>query len=178
MGKNSVEEQGSPIFLVGAAVGLCALGLLGVITQQVRQARATEAASTAALATATPAQRVTIRPASPVARAAVTTAPPAVRGASATYYAACSAVRAAGVAPLGRADPGYRERLDTDGDGLACEAGQPPRRTVPAVDGGGDPAGGPPRATARPRPSDRPPTPRPTATTRPQPSPTGPPTGG
>ena len=37
------------------------------------------------------------------------------------YYANCAAVRAAGMAPLKRGQPGYRTRLDGDGDGLACE---------------------------------------------------------
>ncbi|MEU0962198.1 excalibur calcium-binding domain-containing protein [Micromonospora aurantiaca] len=37
------------------------------------------------------------------------------------YYANCSAVRAAGAAPLHRGDPGYSRKLDRDGDGIACE---------------------------------------------------------
>lgn len=37
------------------------------------------------------------------------------------YYKNCDAARAAGVAPLYRDDPGYREELDRDGDGIACE---------------------------------------------------------
>lgn len=37
------------------------------------------------------------------------------------YYKNCSAVRAAGKAPLHREDPGYRKGLDGDGDGDACE---------------------------------------------------------
>ncbi|WP_404815428.1 DUF1524 domain-containing protein [Streptomyces thermolineatus] len=35
-------------------------------------------------------------------------------------YANCDAVREAGKAPLHRGDPGYTERLDRDGDGVAC----------------------------------------------------------
>ncbi|MBW8793398.1 MAG: excalibur calcium-binding domain-containing protein [Streptomyces sp.] len=38
-----------------------------------------------------------------------------------TYYANCSAARAAGVTPLYRGDPGYDSHLDRDGDGVACE---------------------------------------------------------
>ncbi|MFE2018600.1 excalibur calcium-binding domain-containing protein [Streptomyces sp. NPDC059499] len=38
-----------------------------------------------------------------------------------TYYANCSAVRAAGAAPIHRGDPGYGSHLDRDGDGVACE---------------------------------------------------------
>jgi hypothetical protein len=37
------------------------------------------------------------------------------------YYANCSAARAAGAAPLYAGEPGYRSRLDRDGDGVACE---------------------------------------------------------
>jgi hypothetical protein len=37
------------------------------------------------------------------------------------YYANCTAVRAAGAAPLRRGEPGYRAELDRDGDGVACE---------------------------------------------------------
>lgn len=38
-----------------------------------------------------------------------------------TYYANCTAVRAAGAAPIHRGDPGYGSHLDRDGDGVACE---------------------------------------------------------
>ncbi|GAA3927796.1 GmrSD restriction endonuclease domain-containing protein [Microbacterium soli] len=37
------------------------------------------------------------------------------------YYANCTAVRAAGAAPLHAGDPGYARKLDRDGDGIACE---------------------------------------------------------
>ena len=37
------------------------------------------------------------------------------------YYANCTAVRAAGAAPIHRGDPGYASRLDRDGDGIGCE---------------------------------------------------------
>lgn len=40
---------------------------------------------------------------------------------AATYYANCSAARAAGAAPVRRGDPGYGGHLDRDGDGVACE---------------------------------------------------------
>lgn len=36
-------------------------------------------------------------------------------------YASCAEARAAGAAPLHRGDPGYREAMDGDGDGVACE---------------------------------------------------------
>lgn len=40
---------------------------------------------------------------------------------SVVYYANCTAARAAGAAPLYAGDPGYRSKLDRDGDGVACE---------------------------------------------------------
>ncbi|MDT0426172.1 excalibur calcium-binding domain-containing protein [Streptomyces salyersiae] len=42
-------------------------------------------------------------------------------GGGSTYYANCTAVRAAGAAPIHRGDPGYASHLDRDGDGVACE---------------------------------------------------------
>jgi colicin import membrane protein len=42
-------------------------------------------------------------------------------GASSTFYANCTAVRAAGAAPIYAGDPGYSRKLDRDGDGVACE---------------------------------------------------------
>jgi hypothetical protein len=36
-------------------------------------------------------------------------------------YANCTAVRAAGAAPIRRGQPGYSTKLDRDGDGIACE---------------------------------------------------------
>lgn len=38
-----------------------------------------------------------------------------------TYYANCTAVRAAGAAPIYAGQPGYSRKLDRDGDGIACE---------------------------------------------------------
>jgi hypothetical protein len=49
--------------------------------------------------------------------APVAPAPPA----GAVYYANCTAVRAAGAAPIHRGDPGYAPKLDRDGDGIGCE---------------------------------------------------------
>jgi hypothetical protein len=37
------------------------------------------------------------------------------------YFDNCTEARAAGAAPLYRAEPGYRPELDGDGDGVACE---------------------------------------------------------
>ncbi len=36
-------------------------------------------------------------------------------------YSGCREARAAGVTPLHRGSPGYREGMDGDGDGIACE---------------------------------------------------------
>lgn len=37
------------------------------------------------------------------------------------YYAGCDEARAAGAAPIYKGQPGYREDMDGDGDGIACE---------------------------------------------------------
>lgn len=42
-------------------------------------------------------------------------------GGGSTYYANCTAVRAAGADPIRSGDPGYGSHLDRDGDGVACE---------------------------------------------------------
>jgi hypothetical protein len=39
---------------------------------------------------------------------------------SSVFYENCSAVRAAGAAPIHRGDPGYAKHLDRDGDGVGC----------------------------------------------------------
>ena len=38
-----------------------------------------------------------------------------------TYFPNCKKAKESGAAPLHRGDPGYREELDRDGDGIACE---------------------------------------------------------
>ncbi len=48
-------------------------------------------------------------------------APKKQKAPTSTYYANCSAVRAAGADPIYRGDPGYSSKLDRDGDGVACE---------------------------------------------------------
>lgn len=42
-------------------------------------------------------------------------------GGGATYYANCTAVRAAGADPIRAGEPGYGRHLDRDGDGVGCE---------------------------------------------------------
>lgn len=49
-----------------------------------------------------------------------TTAPTTARAAS-VYFKTCADARAAGAAPLRRGDAGYRDALDRDHDGTACE---------------------------------------------------------
>lgn len=41
--------------------------------------------------------------------------------ASYRYYPSCAAAHADGIYSIVRGEPGYRSRLDRDGDGLACE---------------------------------------------------------
>jgi len=52
---------------------------------------------------------------------AVQSAPAPAPAAGAIYYANCTAVRAAGAAPIHRGDPGFASKLDRDGDGIGCE---------------------------------------------------------
>jgi hypothetical protein len=40
---------------------------------------------------------------------------------SGVYFRSCKEARAAGAAPLYRGQPGYREEMDGDRDGIACE---------------------------------------------------------
>jgi hypothetical protein len=47
--------------------------------------------------------------------------PPAKAPNAGVSYANCTAVKAAGAAPIYRGDPGYSSKLDRDGDGVACE---------------------------------------------------------
>jgi hypothetical protein len=47
--------------------------------------------------------------------------PTATKSSSSVYYENCTAVRAAGAAPIHRGEPGYSSKLDRDGDGVACE---------------------------------------------------------
>jgi hypothetical protein len=54
-------------------------------------------------------------------QASPTTLPTPTASGSGVYYSRCSAVRAAGKAPLHVGDPGYRIGLDGDRDGVACE---------------------------------------------------------
>jgi Excalibur calcium-binding domain/Protein of unknown function (DUF1524) len=57
----------------------------------------------------------------PAPRTTVAPAPAPAPGGGSVYYANCTAVRAAGAAPILRGQPGYSSKLDRDGDGVACE---------------------------------------------------------
>ncbi|MEO7411297.1 MAG: excalibur calcium-binding domain-containing protein, partial [Sphingomicrobium sp.] len=47
--------------------------------------------------------------------------PPPRASDTSVFYAGCNEVRALGKAPLYAGQPGYREDMDGDGDGIACE---------------------------------------------------------
>lgn len=54
-------------------------------------------------------------------RAVTTTAEQRAAVERSAYYRNCNAAWAAGAAPIYRGHPGYREELDGDSDGIACE---------------------------------------------------------
>jgi len=58
-----------------------------------------------------------VAPSSPKAPAPAPLAP----APSSVYYANCTAVRAAGAAPIRRGQPGFSSKFDRDGDGVGCE---------------------------------------------------------
>lgn len=95
-----------------------------VPTNQAAPVEAAPAETTPAAAQPAPAVvPVPVQPAAvPVAPAApaAPVAPPVVAPAAA-YYANCTAVRAAGAAPIYAGQAGYSSKLDRDGDGVACE---------------------------------------------------------
>jgi hypothetical protein len=67
-----------------------------------------------------PVEQTPVAPA-PVAPAPVEQAPAAPAPATDVHYKNCTAAREAGAAPLHRGEPGYREAMDGDSDGVACE---------------------------------------------------------
>ncbi|KRD43473.1 hypothetical protein ASE38_04325 [Cellulomonas sp. Root930] len=78
------------------------------------QAAADEAARQAQAAADAEAARV-------AAEAVAASKAPGTSSGGAVSYKNCDAVRAAGAAPLRVGDPGYSDKLDRDGDGVACE---------------------------------------------------------
>lgn len=71
------------------------------------------------------AKRLSDRPRASRRRRAAAPAPRpvrrAIRRSASVYYSGCNEVRAAGLAPLYRGEPGYRPEMDGDDDGIACE---------------------------------------------------------
>ena len=61
------------------------------------------------------------RPASITETAKAPSQPVATVRLASIHYAGCDEVRALGKAPLYAHEPGYREGMDGDGDGIACE---------------------------------------------------------
>lgn len=61
------------------------------------------------------------RPETPEAPPVPADLAPVPAAGTAVYYANCAAARAAGAAPLRAGQPGYREQMDGDRDGVACE---------------------------------------------------------
>ncbi|MGH3693540.1 MAG: excalibur calcium-binding domain-containing protein [Pseudonocardiaceae bacterium] len=57
----------------------------------------------------------------PIERQPVAPQPVTESGGGAPYYRNCTEARAAGAAPLHRGEPGYRDELDRDQDGTACD---------------------------------------------------------
>lgn len=57
----------------------------------------------------------------PAAPSSPKAAAPAAPAPSSVYYANCTAVRAAGAAPIRRGQPGFSSKFDRDGDGIGCE---------------------------------------------------------
>jgi hypothetical protein len=68
-----------------------------------------------------PQATTTVTEPSPLVRSPQTAKPRRTTAPAEVYYANCSAVRAAGEAPLYAGDPGYDSHLDRDHDGVACE---------------------------------------------------------
>lgn len=79
---------------------------------------AAEAKKAAPVTEPTPAPKTTEQAPTPAPKKEPTPAPKATESVS---YANCSAVRAAGKAPLRKGEPGYSSKLDRDGDGIAYE---------------------------------------------------------
>ena len=77
--------------------------------------------TTVAPTTTAPPPPTTSPPPPPTQPAPVYVPPPTAAPAPSTYYANCTAARAAGVTPIYRGQPGYGSHLDRDNDGVACE---------------------------------------------------------
>ncbi|WP_324808345.1 excalibur calcium-binding domain-containing protein [Sphingomonas sp. LY29] len=90
---NAINRQA----ILTAVIGVTLLTALGLLT--------TDKAPSVILSLMTPSDGVGLENAQPAD----------------VYYPNCAAARAAGVAPINFGEPGYREKLDVDRDGAACE---------------------------------------------------------
>jgi hypothetical protein len=72
--------------------------------------------------------RTAARPRRPAAATARAVRPARRAKAVSVYFSGCREVRAAGLAPLLRGEPGYRPEMDGDDDGIACEPWRGRRR--------------------------------------------------
>lgn len=72
-------------------------------------------------ATQVPTNQAPAPQAAPAPPAAVPAPPVYLAPAPEVFYANCTAVKAAGAAPIRAGQPGYSTKLDRDGDGVACE---------------------------------------------------------
>ena len=118
---SATEDEDQPISVVGDTQTSSTLPVATTVAPAVTAPATTLPPTTQAPTTAT--TPTTIRaPATTAATAPATTAAttPATRQ-STVSYANCTAVRAAGAAPLYRGEPGYAPHLDRDNDGVACE---------------------------------------------------------
>lgn len=87
---------------------------------------ATPTTTTTTTTTTAPPTTTTTAPPPPPTTAAPPPPPPPPppeesSGGGDTYYKNCDEARAAGAAPMHRGEPGYREGLDRDKDGIACD---------------------------------------------------------
>jgi hypothetical protein len=111
------------IFVLAAAtLGGCAKAADTKSGGTVKDSTSTTSTSSAPSTTTTAGKSTTsttARPSATTTTEKVTTT--STTSAVATSYANCSAVKAAGKAPLYEGQPGYSSKLDRDGDGVACE---------------------------------------------------------
>jgi hypothetical protein len=118
----AVEASASAAAAEASASASAAVEAERVVAEQAAQAKAL--LETQALAQAQAAADATAAQAAQAAREAAAAPAPRVSATkvpTSTYYANCTAVRAAGAAPIYAGQPGYSRKLDRDGDGVACE---------------------------------------------------------
>lgn len=62
-----------------------------------------------------------VAPVQPLASNSISYVSSSSNSSSAVYYENCTQAREAGAAPIYAGQPGYRDKLDRDRDGIACE---------------------------------------------------------